>query len=349
MARDKAVQQNIDNSNPANYPNGRIKNNTGGNDGTPVNEQVYGDIHETLAKATRLYGIAYNGLPDNEANGYQLLEAIRALASKNDFVLDMSSSSNVLMIPIKLGKMLANESVILKAAVDKTTQTQIKGTLDNETRTVTFLGDFKATEYVRMIVTNTSVVLIRLIDSFNLNSAVADLGFLTSANQAEENAGTTNTKATTPLTNKSAYSERVNGASSSNYLAIETSQIGTARNGLMTPADKQAIQDFNLDNIKITSDSNVAVLNWQDDVNNADNFLANYVDVAPPAGKTIADLKGFMASHSRVRFDGDVNDDDYMWCRWALYPTINPTSVRVICGATELEEPPRLNYLGIWI
>ena len=33
----------------ANYPYGRIKDNTGAGDGTPVNEFVYGDIHQFFA------------------------------------------------------------------------------------------------------------------------------------------------------------------------------------------------------------------------------------------------------------------------------------------------------------
>lgn len=238
MARDKGTLSKIDNSNPADYPNARIKNNTGGGDGTPVNEFVYGDIHEMLAKIMRLYDIPYNGLPDNETNGYQLVSALEALASKNDYVLDMSSASDILRIPIKLGKLRENESIVLKATVNKGVETTIRGTLDNVTKAVTFLGNFKINEYVRLINTPTSVVLVRLIDSFNLQSAVSDLGFLTGATQAEEDAGTISNKATTPLRNKTTFAKRVNGSQSGNYLVTQS------RNGLMSKEDKEALDNI---------------------------------------------------------------------------------------------------------
>ena len=351
MARNKALQANIDNTNPARYPNGRIKNSTGSGDGTPVNEQVYGDIHELMAKVMRLYNIPYNNQPDNENNGYQLVEAFRALASKNDFVLALTSVGGVLQVPLKIAQLTENESFILKAAVDRGSETEITGNLvaGDSVKTVSIVGDFKTNEYVRMINTGASVILIRLIDSINLQTAAVDLGFLSKATQTEQDAGLIDTKATTPLTNKATFAKRVNGADSGSYLAIETSQGATARNGLMTAAEKQAIIDFNLGNIVIDSQTNVVVGSWTDNFDGSDDFTRNFVDVAPPSGKTIGDLKGFMASHSRLRYDGTVNDDDKSWCQWRLEPVVNPTKIRVICGSTELREPPRVNYIAIWI
>ena len=66
-----------------NYPNGRVRDNTGTGNGTPVNEGVYGDIHVNKDKLMDLYGIESNGLPDNEANGYQIIEALRFI--ENNF------------------------------------------------------------------------------------------------------------------------------------------------------------------------------------------------------------------------------------------------------------------------
>lgn len=340
MARDKAAQANINNADPANYPNARIKDNTGLGDGTPVDEAVYGDIHEFFAKMMRLYGISYNGVPDNETTGYQLIEAARALATKNDFILPITSSNNKLSVPIKIGKMLPDEQVICKAAVDKTTETTILGS-DNTETAVAFVGNFKTGEYVRLIKTATVVVLVRLVDAVNLDAAVEELAYLKAATLPQELTGTSDEVATTPLTNLLAFVERVNGAASDDSLAI-----ANVRNGLLSAADKAAIDNFTdpTSLIKITSASNVQVTAWQEG-NQSDNDNFNYVDVFPPTGKTIDDLQGFMASHSRIRFDGDVNDDDWMWCRWI----VQATKVRVICGASELEEPPRVNWLAIWI
>lgn len=219
--RDKGTLPNIDNSDPVKYPNGRIKNNTGGGNGTPVNEEVYGDLHEAKDKLLRLYGILPNGLPDNETNGYQLIDGLIALATKNDFTLTLNESLGQLTVPLKLSKLKDNETFILKASVDKTTETTIKGTLDGSSKTIVFLGDFKANEYVRMINTPGTVILVRMIDSFNLQAAVEELGFLKKALQAEEDAGTTDLVATTPLVNKTTFTKRVIGDQSDNYLATD--------------------------------------------------------------------------------------------------------------------------------
>lgn len=345
MARDKGTLSNIDNSNPADYPNARIKNNTGGGDGTPVNEFVYGDMHEMLAKLMRLYDIPYNGLPDNETNGYQLVSALEALASKNDYVLNMSSASDILRIPVKLGKLRENESIVLKATINKGVETSIRGTLDNVTKTVTFLGDFKINEYVRLINTPTSVVLVRLIDSFNLQSAVSDLGFLVGASQTEEDAGTISNKATTPLRNKTTFAKRVNGSQSGNYLAKPSSDP-SPRNGLMTPAQAEALLNITdpLGQIQITSATNVQVTGSTGGPQQ-DNFNFNYVDVFPPAGKNMTNLAGFMASIAQIDFAGDVDDNDTFWCKWQE----QSTKVRVICGASERRATPKVNWMAIWI
>ena len=94
MARNKANQRNIDKYDLANYPDARIRNNTGSNDGTPISESVYGDIHETFAKFMREAGLNYNNLPDNVSNGYQLFEAIKRVAAKNDFIGSATKQGN---------------------------------------------------------------------------------------------------------------------------------------------------------------------------------------------------------------------------------------------------------------
>lgn len=224
--RNKGVLTNIDNSDLAKYPNGRIKNNTGAGDGTPVNEEVYGDIHEAKDKLMRLYGISHNGLPDNETNGYQLIDALVALASKNDFTLPLNLDGGVLTVPLKLSKLKDNETFILKASVNKTTETHIKGTLDGVNKVIVFLGDFKANEYVRMINASSSVILVRMIDSFNLGAAIEDLGYLKKATLQETVDGIINTKAVTPEAFLGAFAEYVIGLTSGNFLADDT------RNGL---------------------------------------------------------------------------------------------------------------------
>jgi len=216
--RSLASNPNIDNGDLANYPNGRIKDNTGSNDGTAVNERVKGDLHQAIEKLMRLYGITPNDLPDNETNGFQIIDALRALASKNDFILNLGSTASILQVPIKLGSMVNEESVICVATADFTTETQIKGS-DAPTFTATIQGDFKTGEYVRLIKKSGGITLVRIADQMSLDLMVADLLYLKKASQSEENAGTSDLVATTPKVNKVTFTRRVNGVDSTSYLA----------------------------------------------------------------------------------------------------------------------------------
>lgn len=234
---------NVDNSDLANYPDGRIKDNTGTGNGTPVNRATKGDWHSSISRMMRLYGIVGNGLPDNETNGYQIIEAIIALASKNDFVLPLSLASGVLNVPIKLEFMLENESVICKSGFNLGAETQIKGS-GTTIFAFTKFGSFKANEYVRLIKTSSAIELIRIGDSVSIDSMVSDFNYLKKATQAEENAGTIDTKATTPLSNLTAFIRRVIGGDSTNYLAT------TSRNGLLSMADKAIINGIGASPVK---------------------------------------------------------------------------------------------------
>lgn len=342
--RNKGTLVNIDNSNLGLYPSGRIKNNTGAGDGTPVNEEVYGDLHEMKDKLMRLYGISYNGLPDNEVNGYQLIDALVALASKNDFILPLNSVSDVLTVPLKIGKLKDNEAFILKSSINKNIETTIKGTLDNVSKAVTFLGDFKANEYVRMINTPGSVVIIRMIDSFNLEAAITDLNFLKKASQAEEDAGDIDTVATTPKVNKVTFAKRVVGSDSSSYLAKPTGDPDE-RNGLLSKADKKKIDDYADPAALIVVTSGTLATSNRGGGNAQDNFNYNYVDIYPPVGKDMTKLRGFMASIAEIQFNGDVDNNDILWCKHQL----NVGSIRVICNNNENRADSKINYLAIWI
>jgi hypothetical protein len=230
MARDKlSLQEQIDNSDPSNYLNGRIKDNTGAGGGTPVNERVYGDIHQFFAKLMNLAGLGFTGLPENEINGYQYIESLRNLATKNDLSYNLSKDGSVLTLPIRLSTVADNEIIRAKATFDKGSETSIKGTLDNsDNKTVTYLGNFKQDEYVRIINLPATVLIIREVDAFNLGTVIDELFYLKAATQAQENAGTLNTVATTPLRNKTTFTKRVIGDDSDDYLA------DTTRNGLLS-------------------------------------------------------------------------------------------------------------------
>lgn len=63
------------------YPFGKIRDdsNTGADDGTPVNTEVYGDFHQFFAKIINVGGITYNNQPDNAYDGFQYYDALVAV------------------------------------------------------------------------------------------------------------------------------------------------------------------------------------------------------------------------------------------------------------------------------
>lgn len=70
------------------YVNGRIRNRNdiSGDPGTPVIEELYGDIVQFFQKLLILAEITANDLPDNETNGHQTLEALGKVLQRADFM-----------------------------------------------------------------------------------------------------------------------------------------------------------------------------------------------------------------------------------------------------------------------
>ena len=153
MARNKANQRNIDKSDLANYPDARIRNNTGSNDGTPISEAVYGDIHETFAKFMRESGLNYNNLPDNVSNGYQLFEAIKRVAPKNDFIGSATKQGNdTVYFDAPLNIFKDKESMIFNVNFDSTDAlNKAICPAPNFSKTLVISGAFKSGQKVRLI------------------------------------------------------------------------------------------------------------------------------------------------------------------------------------------------------
>lgn len=92
----------------ATYPYGNIKDDTGSDDGTPLNEIVHADFHQFFAKmfdAAEGAGlIVSNNLPENDDNGYQyytaLLMAARAANKTLISVLAESIIGRNLSVPL---------------------------------------------------------------------------------------------------------------------------------------------------------------------------------------------------------------------------------------------------------
>lgn len=75
------------------YPFGNIKDNTGSNNGTPVNKLVYADFHQFFAKMMDESGIVYNNQPENNTDGFQYwLALIEEIKKYCGFKTDISAS-----------------------------------------------------------------------------------------------------------------------------------------------------------------------------------------------------------------------------------------------------------------
>lgn len=152
MARDKALQVNIDGSDPGNYPHKRIRNNDGSGNGTPVNEQVYGDQHEFFGKIMDDSKTPFNNLPDNVTNGYQYYDSLMSLAGKNDLIADIIQTSvSILSIPAKVSALKLNESIIYKTSFDSAPTMNLIQGIDGNSKQLSIVGTWKSGQFVRII------------------------------------------------------------------------------------------------------------------------------------------------------------------------------------------------------
>ena len=100
------------------YPFGNIKDNTGSNNGTPVDKNVYADFHQFFAKMMSESGIAYNGLPDNNTDGFQywlaLVEAVKNNCNAyTDISASVTENSNITPIT-KVVRQYSNGDILVK-------------------------------------------------------------------------------------------------------------------------------------------------------------------------------------------------------------------------------------------
>lgn len=179
MARNKTNAPNIQ-SPSADYPDGRIRDNDGTNNGTPVNEFIYGDIHENIAKLMRRYSISYNNLPDNESNGYQIIEALKSLPNKNNKRVNVNGASTNILLPLKLSKLENNEIFIGLAQTSSENKTDALGVVDNTSKPLNILEPFESGDYLIIINTDSNVIVFpfyRANSSSILKKGIVDFNF----------------------------------------------------------------------------------------------------------------------------------------------------------------------------
>lgn len=94
MARSLASKPNVV-APGGNYPFGRIKDKDA-TAGTPINEQVYGDLHQFFERMMSKAGVSFNGLSENSSDGFQYFQALLKTIGPiyNIGIWDMDANGN---------------------------------------------------------------------------------------------------------------------------------------------------------------------------------------------------------------------------------------------------------------
>jgi hypothetical protein len=98
------------------YPFGRARNNPGNRTGTPVDEELVGDILQFFEKMFNASGLVANELPDNDYTGFQLFEAFDAyIQAKIDAALAIINPDGlrVKLVPIINWNMSVDDNIIV--------------------------------------------------------------------------------------------------------------------------------------------------------------------------------------------------------------------------------------------
>ena len=140
------------------FPFSTIQNETDILDGTPVVEEIYGDILTNIYKVLQSTGIVPTGTQDNDITQYQFLEALKKLPNVlNDIEQVLTLTGTIWSVPLNLD-FLPNKYVFIARAGDNyingLTYT-FKGT---STTTYTFTGsNFKSGDEVLIIIDSSNV------------------------------------------------------------------------------------------------------------------------------------------------------------------------------------------------
>lgn len=126
-----SIPQNTDSK----FPFGTIKNETDTEDGTPVIEEIYGDVLTNIYKLLQSVGITPTATQDSDTSQYQILEALKLLPnSLNDIEQVLGLDVTTWSVPFNLD-FLPNKYFFVARASENyiagTTYT-FKGTTDTE-------------------------------------------------------------------------------------------------------------------------------------------------------------------------------------------------------------------------
>jgi hypothetical protein len=100
------------------------------------------------------------------------------------------------------------------------------------------------------------------------------------------------------------------------------------------------------ENLVFVSGTHIIDTSFASGIGQLYDFPYNTFKVYPPAGFTTYNLVAFIPSIHAVYFDGIVNADDILYCRF----TVDHTNgyILVQAGNSEQRAPAYANYLGVW-
>lgn len=145
--------------------------------------------------------------------------------------------------------------------------------------------------------------------------------------------GTSNITITATDPNKVAKS----GDSMTGYLTLSGNPVNA-----LHAATKQYV-DGKVLNYTFTSGNTAYAYGYTNYVGSWNNDY-NWVDVYPPAGKSMSNLVAFIPSIAVIHYAGGVNGDDSMRCTWANLGD----RVRIWVQNTEQRSTPAANWLAVW-
>lgn len=131
------------------------------------------------------------------------------------------------------------------------------------------------------------------------------------------------------------------GGTLSGYLTLHANPTNNMHAVTKSYVDT-AISNVPPNKIVVTSGASHTV--WYTNIVGGWNNANNYFDVFPPAGKTMSNLAGFIASIWYIAFAGVVDGNDSLRCTYSYLSD----RIRVYVQNTEQRDRPAASWLAIW-
>ena len=110
-----------------------------------------------------------------------------------------------------------------------------------------------------------------------------------------------------------------------------------------TEATNKTYVDARIPNYQVTSGRSFSTSGYTNQLYYV-NYSANYFDVFPPAGKTMANLVAFIPSIWYIYFNGGVDWNDTLYCDWSRFSD----RIRVRVQNSEQRSEPAAHWLAFW-